>query len=81
VVRTQPKTAYWRKTFYDYVTDNGHFLFLPVIGDFVLESCVAGEYAALYDQAGLMGRIDSINWLKCGLELVERIVHAILRLV
>jgi hypothetical protein len=23
VVRTKPKTDYWRKTFYDYVTDNG----------------------------------------------------------
>ena len=28
VVRTKPKTDYWRKTFYDYVTDNGHFFFL-----------------------------------------------------
>jgi uncharacterized protein len=36
VVRTKPKTDYWRKTFYDYVTDNGHFFFLPVIGDFAL---------------------------------------------
>src|SRR5207244_599146 len=67
VVRTKPKTDYWRKTFYDYVTDNGHFFFLPVIGDFALESCVAGKYGALYDQAGLMVRIDSSNWLKCGL--------------
>src|SRR5205823_1086191 len=76
VVRTKPKTDYWRKTFYDFVTDNGHFFFLPVIGDFALESCVAGKYGALYDQAGLMVRIDSSNWLKCGLELVDHIGHA-----
>jgi uncharacterized protein len=76
VVRTKPKTDYWRKTFYDYVTDNGHFFFLPVIGDFALKSCVAGKYGALYDQAGLMVRIDSSNWLKCGRELVDRIGHA-----
>ena len=76
IVTTKPKTDFWRKTFYDYVTDNGHFFFLPVTSDFTLESRVAGKYAALYDQAGLMVRIDSGNWLKCGLELVDGIGHA-----
>jgi len=76
VVSTNPKTDYWRKTFYDYVTDNGHFFSLAVNGDFTLESRVTGKYAALYDQAGLMVRIDSSNWLKCGLELVDGIGHA-----
>jgi uncharacterized protein len=76
VVTTKPKTDFWRKTFYDYVTDNGHFFFLPITGDFTIESRVAGKYAALYDQAGLMVRIDSSNWLKCGLELVDGIGHA-----
>jgi regulation of enolase protein 1 (concanavalin A-like superfamily) len=76
VVSTKPKTDFWRKTFYDYVTDNGHFFFLPVAGDFTFECRVAGKYAALYDQAGLMVRIDGGNWLKCGLELVDSIGHA-----
>ena len=76
VVTTKPKTDFWRKTFYSYVTDNGHFFFLPVTGDFTFESRVAGKYAALYDQAGLLVRIDSSNWLKCGLELVDGIGHA-----
>lgn len=76
VVTTKPKTDFWRKTFYDYVTDNGHFFFLPVTGDFTFETRVAGKYAALYDQAGLMVRMDSSNWLKCGLELVDGIGHA-----
>jgi regulation of enolase protein 1 (concanavalin A-like superfamily) len=76
IVTTKPKTDFWRKTFYDYVTNNGHFFFLPVTGDFILESRVAGKYSALYDQAGLMVRIDDSNWLKCGLELVDSIGHA-----
>ena len=76
VVTTKPKTDFWRKTFYDYVTNNGHFFFLRVTGDFTLESRVAGRYSALYDQAGLMVRIDDSNWLKCGLELVDGIGHA-----
>ena len=75
-VTPKPKTDFWRKTFYNYVTDNGHFFFLPVTGDFTFESRVAGKYAALYDQAGLMVRMDSGNWIKCGLELVDGIGHA-----
>jgi regulation of enolase protein 1 (concanavalin A-like superfamily) len=76
LVTTKAKTDFWRKTFYEYVTDNGHMFFLPVAGDFTFECRVTGKYAALYDQAGLMVRIDSSNWLKCGLELVDGIGHA-----
>ena len=34
-VRSRAKTDFWRKTFYGYVTDNGHFFHAPVSGDFV----------------------------------------------
>ena len=64
MVTTKPKTDYWRKTF------------LPVTGNFSLESRVVGKHAALYDQVGLMARIDTSNWLKSGLELVDGIGHA-----
>ena len=76
VVTTRPKTDFWRKTFYDYVTNNGHLFYLPVTGDFTFEAKVSGQYKDLYDQAGLMVRIDDANWLKCGLELVDAIGHA-----
>jgi regulation of enolase protein 1 (concanavalin A-like superfamily) len=76
LVTTRPKTDFWRKTFYDYVTNNGHFFYLPVSGDFTFEAKVAGQYKDLYDQAGLMARMDDSNWLKCGLELVDAIGHA-----
>src|SRR6266567_4234206 len=50
LVRSRAKTDFWRKTFYGYVTDNGHLFYLPVSGDFVFQARVNGEYAALYDQ-------------------------------
>jgi len=75
-VVTRAKTDFWRKTFYGYTTNNGHFFYLPVSGDFTFEAKVAGQYKDLYDQAGLMARIDDSNWLKCGLELVDGIGHA-----
>jgi regulation of enolase protein 1 (concanavalin A-like superfamily) len=68
--KSRPKTDFWRKTFYGYITDNGHFFHLPVFGDFTLQARVNGKYAALYDQAGLMVRLDEKRWMKCGTELV-----------
>jgi len=75
-ISSRPKTDFWRKTFYGYVTDNGHFLHLPVQGNFVFEARVNGQYAALYDQAGLMVRADAENWVKCGTEFVDGVRHA-----
>lgn len=76
VVRTRPKTDFWRKTFYGYVTDNGHFFHLPVAGEFTFEARIGGNYHDLYDQAGLMVRVDAQNWMKCGTELVDGVRHA-----
>ena len=76
VVRSRAKTDFWRKTFYGYITDNGHFFSLPVSGDFVFQARVNGQYAALYDQAGLMVRRDAENWMKCGTEFFDGQRHA-----
>ncbi len=69
--KTRPRTDFWRKTFYGYVTDNGHFYYLPVFGEFTFRARVSGQYATLYDQAGLMVRLDDKNWMKCGTEFVD----------
>ena len=70
-VHSKPRTDFWRKTFYGYVTDNGHFFSVPIFGDFTFRARVNGRYAALYDQAGLMVRLDEKQWMKCGSEFVE----------
>jgi regulation of enolase protein 1 (concanavalin A-like superfamily) len=69
--RTKPRTDFWRKTYYGYVTDNGHFYYVPVFGEFTFRARVDGKYATLYDQAGLMVRLDEKNWMKCGTEFVD----------
>ena len=76
VVHSRPKTDFWRKTFYGYITDNGHFFHLAVSGDFVFQARVNGQYAALYDQAGLMVRLDAENRVKCGTEFFDGQRHA-----
>jgi regulation of enolase protein 1 (concanavalin A-like superfamily) len=70
-MRAEPKTDFWRKTFFGYVTDNGHLVSRPVAGDFVAMVNVAGAFASQYDQAGLMVRLDPTCWMKCGIEYVD----------
>lgn len=76
VVRARPKTDFWRKTLSGNVIDNGHFFHLQVAGDFTLEGRIDGKYAAIYDQTGLMVRVDAENWVKCGTEFYDGQRHA-----
>jgi uncharacterized protein len=76
VVHSRAKTDFWRKTFYGYITDNGHFFYLETTGDFTFQARINGQYAALYDQAGLMVRLDAENWMKCGTEFFDGRRHA-----
>jgi len=70
-VRSRGKTDFWRKTFYGYINDNGHFMNLSMMGEFQMQARINGNYSALYDQAGLMVRLDEKHWMKCGSEFVE----------
>ncbi|HLV98151.1 MAG TPA: DUF1349 domain-containing protein [Ktedonobacterales bacterium] len=72
---TAPKTDFWRSPDGSTVTDNGHFWAQPVTGDFQAQVKVIGAYRDLYDQAGLMLRLDEANWLKCGIEFYEGAQH------
>jgi uncharacterized protein len=70
-VRSRAKTDFWQKTFDGYAADTGHFFHLPASGDFTFTALINGQYAAQYDQAGLMVRIDADNWMRCGTELID----------
>jgi uncharacterized protein len=52
------------------VRDDGHLRFARASGDFTAEATVSGDYRELYDQAGLMLRVDERHWIKAGIELV-----------
>ncbi|HLO86143.1 MAG TPA: DUF1349 domain-containing protein [Nostocaceae cyanobacterium] len=70
-VNSGAKTDFWRETHYGFIRDSGHFFYQQILGDFIAEVKVSGKYQNLYDQAGLMVRLDEFNWLKCGIEFVE----------
>lgn len=74
-VTTAARGDFWRNTFYGYIRDDGHFFARPVSDDFTAEVSISGKYEVLYDQAGLMLRVDERNWLKTGVEHTDGAMH------
>ncbi|QND54384.1 DUF1349 domain-containing protein (plasmid) [Phyllobacterium sp. 628] len=68
---TDEKTDFWQETYYDFKRDSGHFLGLPANDRFTATIRVQGEFRTLYDQAGLMVRIDETRWVKTGVEFTD----------
>jgi regulation of enolase protein 1 (concanavalin A-like superfamily) len=71
IVKTSPKTDFWRITHYGFIRDTGHFYFDTISTDFVVEVKIRGKYKDLYDQAGIMLRVDEKHWIKTGIEYVD----------
>lgn len=69
-VTTSPDTDFWRTTHYGFVRDTGHALGRTLTGEFTLTTTFSGAYQDLYDQAGVLLRIDERNWVKTGIEYV-----------
>jgi uncharacterized protein len=70
-VTTDHGTDFWRRTHYGFTRDSGHFLSLPTSGDFTAQLRIAAKYENLYDQAGIMVRVDEQRWVKAGIELSD----------
>lgn len=70
-VQVEGGTDFWRVTHYGFIRDNGHFYYQEQTGDFLAKVKVVGHYQDLYDQAGLMIRLDAKNWIKTGIEYVK----------
>lgn len=59
---------FWRKTGYGFVHDNGHALLHDLSVGWAIEVSFVADFNGLYDQAGLMVRLNSETWIKAGLE-------------
>lgn len=64
-------TDFWRTTGYGYVRDSGHLYGESRAGDFDLSLRLRGAFAAQYDQAGAMVRVDERYWVKTGVEYFD----------
>lgn len=70
-VATDDRTDFWRETFYGFTRDSGHFFGARAPGAFTAQLRVRASYEALYDQAGIMVRLDERRWAKAGIEFSD----------
>ncbi len=70
-VVTDEATDFWRETLYGFTRDNGHFYGFSAGSAFTAQLRVRGSYQTLYDQAGIMVRVDERHWVKAGIELSD----------
>lgn len=71
LVTTRGGSDFWRTTSYGFVHDDGHALLadFPVGG--AVEVSFVVDFAELYDQAGVLVRVDEENWTKAGVEVSD----------
>ena len=74
-VVTGERTDFWQSTFYDFIHDDGHCYHVEASGDFTASVTFEGSYETLYDQAGLMVRLDARNWIKLGIEYSDGVCN------
>ena len=68
---TDASTDFWRETYYGFTRDSGHFLGFAAGSSFTAVVRIKGAFRTLYDQAGLMVRIDQSRWVKTGVEFTD----------
>ena len=68
---TDKGSDFWRETFYGFTRDSGHFYGMPAPARFTAQLRIRAAYEKLYDQAGIMVRIDEERWVKAGIELSD----------
>jgi regulation of enolase protein 1 (concanavalin A-like superfamily) len=70
-VVTNRATDFWRETHYGFIRDSGHFFGRPTDGGFTASLRVRARFETLYDQAGIMVRLNQTTWIKAGIELSD----------
>ncbi|MFD3457459.1 DUF1349 domain-containing protein [Streptomyces sp. NPDC058691] len=75
LVTTRDRSDFWRTTSYGFVRDDGHALLAPFAGPGAVEVGFVVDFDTLYDQAGLMIRVDAETWIKAGVEMSDGVPH------
>lgn len=75
VVTARSGSDFWRTTSYGFIHDDGHALLNPFPLMSAVEVTFLAHLEGLYDQAGVLVRIDDRNWIKAGVEMTDGAPH------
>lgn len=71
IMQVPAQTDYWRVSHYGFTVDDAPFYYALYGGEFEAKVKITGNYETMFDQMGLMLRIDHENWIKTGVEFVN----------
>jgi len=71
VVTAAEGSDLWRTTGYGFVHDSGHALLEPLTDGRAVEVSFVLDFEQIYDQAGVLLRVDEQTWVKSGIEVSD----------
>ncbi|GAA1585977.1 DUF1349 domain-containing protein [Kribbella sancticallisti] len=71
LVTARKGSDFWRTTSYGFVHDDGHALLTDFGVGTAIEVAFVASFEELYDQAGLLIRVDEQTWIKAGIEYTD----------
>ena len=66
---------FWRRTSYGFIHDDGHALLAGFPVGAAVEVTFEADLTVLYDQAGVLVRVDEPTWIKAGVEATDGSPH------